>query len=233
MPGKLFVVATPIGNMEDVTLRALRTLREADLIAAEDTRITRKLLDRYEIRVPLMSFFEHNEVRRAAQVLEHLKAGKNVALVSEAGTPAISDPGFVLVRDAIAAGIEVMSVPGPSAVAAAVSVSGLPTDSFLFEGFLSRRTGKRRRRLEELRDLDATLVFYESPHRLLGSLQDMLEVLGDRHAAVAHELTKFHEDVTRGALTEVLASWKVRAVKGEFTIVVEGKTRRKEQPDQP
>jgi 16S rRNA (cytidine1402-2'-O)-methyltransferase len=225
MAGRLFVVATPIGNMEDVTLRALRTLRESDLVAAEDTRTTRKLLDRYDIRVPLVSFFEHNEIRRVAWILDQLREGKNIALVSEAGTPAISDPGFVLVRDAIAAGIKVVSIPGACAAAAAISVSGLPTDSFFFEGYLPRRTIKRRRRLEELRNLDATLIFYESPHRLVESLQDMLEVLGDRRAAVAHELTKIHEDMTRGTLSAILAAWRERPVKGEFTIVMAGRTR--------
>lgn len=226
MTGKLFLVATPIGNMEDVTLRALRTLREVDVIAAEDTRTTRKLLDRYDIRAPLMSFFEHNEIRRTARILDLLKKGKNIALVSEGGTPAISDPGFVLVRDAIAADIEVVPIPGACAATAAISVSGLPTDSFFFDGYLPRRSARRRRRLEELRNLDATLVFYESPHRLIESLEDMLHVLGDRRAAVMHELTKIHEDITRGTLSAILTAWRERPVKGEFTVVIEGKHRK-------
>ncbi|MDQ7780079.1 MAG: 16S rRNA (cytidine(1402)-2'-O)-methyltransferase, partial [Planctomycetota bacterium] len=218
--GILYVVATPIGNLEDVSLRALRTLKECELIAAEDTRKTRRLLAHYDIHTPLVSFFEHNEIRRTREIIERVRNGERVALVSEAGTPAISDPGFVLVREAVDAGLKVVPIPGPCAAVAALSAAGIPTDSFVFTGFLPRRSGQRRRRLEGLRDIDATLVFYESPHRLIESLRDMCEVLGDRPAAVIRELTKVHEESCRGSLRGLLEQWSGREILGEFTLVV-------------
>lgn len=223
MSGTLYVVATPIGNLEDITLRALRVLREVDLIAAEDTRHTKKLLDRYGIRKPMVSYHEHNERERAEQLIRELKGGKDVALVSDAGTPAVSDPGYVLIRRCIEEGVRVVPVPGPSALIAALCVSGLPVHRFAFEGFLPHKEGKRRKRLEELKDEERTLIFYESPHRLLKTLRDMLDILGDREIAVARELTKVHEEVFRGRINEAIEKFSSSPVKGEITLVVEGK----------
>lgn len=220
--GRLFVVATPIGNLADITLRGLRVLGDVDVIAAEDTRTTRKLLAHHGISTPLVSYHEHNESVRTQELLQRLKKGESVALVSEAGTPSISDPGFRLVEGAIAEGIAVEPVPGASAVLAAVVVSGLPSDAFVFEGFLPRRAGERRRRLEALAPEKRTLVIFEAPHRLDGSLQDMLEVLGDRRAALCRELTKLHEEVRRDTLSNLAASVQRKPVKGELVIVVEG-----------
>jgi 16S rRNA (cytidine1402-2'-O)-methyltransferase len=220
--GRLFVVATPIGNLADITLRAIRVLSDVDVIAAEDTRTTRKLLAHHGIRTPLVSYHEHNEAIRTPELLERLKTGESVALVSEAGTPSISDPGFRLVEGAIAGGIGVEPVPGPSAILAAIVVSGLPSDSFVFEGFLPRRSGERKRRLHGLASEKRTLVFFEAPHRLDACLQDMLEVLGDRRAALCRELTKLHEEVQRSSLTKLAASIQRAPVKGELVIVVEG-----------
>ncbi|RKY05022.1 16S rRNA (cytidine(1402)-2'-O)-methyltransferase [Candidatus Poribacteria bacterium] len=223
MSGTLYVVATPIGNLEDITLRALRVLREVDLIAAEDTRHTKKLLDHYGIRKPMVSYHEHNERERAEQLVRELKKGKDVALVTDAGTPAISDPGYVLIRRCIEEGVKVVPVPGPSALIAALCVSGLPVHRFAFEGFLPHKGGKRRNKLEELKDEERTLIFYESPHRLLKTLKDMLEILGDRNIAVARELTKVHEEVFRGRISEAIKRFSSSPVKGEITLVVEGK----------
>jgi 16S rRNA (cytidine1402-2'-O)-methyltransferase len=220
--GRLFVVATPIGNLADITLRALRVLGEADVIAAEDTRTTRKLLAHHGIRTPLVSYHEHNEVVRTPELLKRMESGETVALVSEAGTPSISDPGYRLVSEAIAAGVAVEPVPGASAILAAVVVSGLPSDSFVFEGFLPRRRTERQRRLESLKNEARTLVFFEAPHRLDHSLTDLLEVLGDRRVALCRELTKLHEEVRRGTLTELVAALQRRPVKGEIVLVVEG-----------
>ncbi|MCC6327021.1 MAG: 16S rRNA (cytidine(1402)-2'-O)-methyltransferase, partial [Acidobacteria bacterium] len=192
MTGTLYLVATPIGNLADISLRAIETLKAADVIACEDTRHSRKLLDHYAISKKLISYHEHNERERAAELIERIKAGASVAVISDAGTPGINDPGFVLVSEAFAAGLPVVAVPGPAAFVTAAVVSGLPTDSIFFGGFLPSRKGERRRRLEEVRDIPATLVFYESPHRLAASLLDCLETLGDRKAAVARELTKLH-----------------------------------------
>lgn len=222
MTGRLYVVATPIGNLADITLRAIRVLGDADVIAAEDTRTTRKLLAHHGIRTPLVSYHEHNESVRTPELLKRMEAGDTVALVSEAGTPSISDPGYRLVSEAIAAGIAVEPVPGPSAILAAIVVSGLPSDSFVFEGFLPRRRTERRRRLESLADERRTLVFFEAPHRLDHSLTDLLEVLGDRRVALCRELTKVHEEVRRGTLSELVAALQRRPVKGEIVLVVEG-----------
>jgi 16S rRNA (cytidine1402-2'-O)-methyltransferase len=221
-PGRLYVVATPIGNLSDVTLRALRVLGDADVIAAEDTRTTRKLLTQHGISTPLVAYHEHNEIVRTPELLARLRAGESVALVSESGTPSISDPGYGLVREAIAADIGVEPVPGPSAILAALVVSGLATDAFVFEGFLPRRPGERRRRLEALKDDRRTLVLFEAPHRLDAAVADMLDVLGDRHVALCRELTKMHEEVRRSSLSELAASLRRRPVKGELVLVVEG-----------
>lgn len=221
-PGRLCVVATPIGNLSDVTLRALRVLRDADVIAAEDTRTTRKLLTQHDIRTPLVAYHEHNEAVRTAELLERLTSGEVVALVSESGTPSISDPGYRLVHAAIEAEIPVEPVPGPSAILAALVVSGLPTDAFVFEGFLPRRSGERRRRLEVLSSDLRTLIVFEAPHRLDATVVDMLDVLGDRRVALCRELTKMHEEVRRSTLSELAASLRRRPVKGEIVLVLEG-----------
>lgn len=222
-PGTLFVVATPLGNLEDLTLRALRVLREASLVACEDTRRTGGLLRAHGISTPTTSYFEHNERWKGAQVLDALRAGRDVALVSDAGTPAISDPGFRLVREARASGIPVVPVPGPSAVTAAMSVCGLPTDRFLFVGFLPARAAARRRALAELAAERPTLVFFESPVRVLSSLADMIEALGDREAFLCREATKAHEEYVRAPLSALVERLAARpAVKGEIVLVVSG-----------
>lgn len=223
--GRLYVVATPIGNLADITLRALRVLGEVDVIAAEDTRTTRKLLAHHGIRTPLVSYHEHNETLRTPELLGRLLDGESVALVSEAGTPSISDPGYRLVEGCIAAEIAVEPIPGPSAVLAAVVVSGLPSDSFVFEGFLPRRASERRKRLEGLAKERRTIVMFEAPHRLDASLQDMVDALGDRRAALCRELTKLHEEVRRESLSKLAASVRRKPVKGELVIVVEGAPR--------
>lgn len=219
--GVLYVVATPIGNLEDVTLRALRVLREVKLIAAEDTRTTAKLLARYEIRTPMVSFFEHNELVRQDEILRALET-QDVALVSEAGMPTISDPGYRLVQAAIARGVPVVAIPGPSAVLAALAVSGLPTDSFLFLGFLPRRRVARQRLLASVADEPRTVVCFEAPHRLLAALEDIHQVCGDRRLAVACELTKKYEEVWRGVVSEAVARFRQTRPRGEFTLVLAG-----------
>jgi 16S rRNA (cytidine1402-2'-O)-methyltransferase len=221
--GTLYVVATPLGNLEDVTLRAIRILKEVDLVACEDTRRTAHLLRAHGIATPSTSYFEHNERWKGDRILERLRAGRHVALVSDAGTPGVSDPGYRLVRDARAEGIPVVPVPGPSAAIAALSVSGLPTDRFLFVGFLPSRPSARRRALEALRERRETLVFYESPVRVIGSLLDMAETLGDREAFLCREATKRHEEYVRGLLSTLRARLETRAgVKGEIVLVVSG-----------
>jgi 16S rRNA (cytidine1402-2'-O)-methyltransferase len=228
--GTLYVVATPIGNLEDITLRALRVLREARLIAAEDTRATRNLLARYDIHTPVTSYYEHNKLAKLEQVLGALAEG-DVALVSEAGMPGISDPGFELVREALARGLPVVPVPGASAPVTALAVSGLPTDGYLYLGFLPRRAAERRKFLAQVAAEPRTLVAFEAPHRLLESLEDVLAVLGDRPLAAARELTKVHEEVVRGSVAEVLARFKEVAPRGEFTLVIGGRPRAAEAPD--
>jgi 16S rRNA (cytidine1402-2'-O)-methyltransferase len=221
--GTLHVVATPLGNLEDITLRAVRVLREVSLIACEDTRRTAVLLRAHGITTPVTSYFEHNERWKGEKILEALRAGRGVALVSDAGTPGISDPGYRLVRDARAAGIPVIPVPGPSAAVAALSVSGLPTDRFLFLGFLPAKAVARRKALEELVGVRETLVFYESPVRVVAAMADMVEVLGDREAFLCREATKMHEEYTRGTLSELREQLASRAaVKGEVVLVVSG-----------
>jgi len=226
-PGRLFIVSTPIGNLEDISLRALRVLKESDLIAAEDTRHTRKLLSRYDIHTPLTSFYQQQQARRTPAIIDKMLNGASVALVSDAGTPGISDPGWYLVRAAIDAGIEIGAVPGPSAVVTLLSLSGLPTDRFVFEGFLPLKAGKKRRLLEEIAGEPRTMVFYESPHRLEKTLAVMVEVFGDRPAAVGRELTKLFEEVRRGSLAELLAGFAGKKVRGEITIAVAGCERKK------
>ena len=219
-PG-LHVVATPIGRLADVSLRALETLAAADVIACEDTRVTRVLLDRYAIRTPLLSYNDHNAAERRPRLLSALAEGKAVALVSDAGTPLVSDPGFKLVGEVVAAGHRVVPVPGPSAMLAALVASGLPSDAFLFAGFLAPKTEARRRRLEDLARVPATLIVYESPHRLADCLADAAAVLGaERPAAVARELTKTFEETVRGTLGELAAVFVARAVKGEIVVVI-------------
>jgi 16S rRNA (cytidine1402-2'-O)-methyltransferase len=221
--GTLYVVATPLGNLDDITLRALRVLREVSLVACEDTRRTARLLTAHGIRTPTTSYFEHNERWKGGRILEALQEGRDVALVSDAGTPGVSDPGYRLVRDARAAGLPVVPVPGPSAAVAAVSVSGLPTDRFLFVGFLPSRAGARQRALEELAGRTETLVVYESPHRVTESLADMRDVLGDRDAFLCREATKAHEEYRRGRLSELRDALRARGeVKGEVVLVIAG-----------
>ena len=222
MPGTLYVVPTPIGNLEDITARALRILGEVDLIACEDTRHTRKLLNHYAIKTKTISYHEHNERERAAELCAMIEAGKSVALVSDAGTPAISDPGFRLVRLAIEAGVPVVSLPGPSALITALAGSGLPTDEFFFGGFLPARSGARRTRLEELRSIPATLIFYEAPHRIVATLKDAHQILGEREAVIARELTKLHEEIARGRLSELAARFSAsESVRGEMVLIID------------
>jgi len=221
MPGLLYLIATPIGNLEDITHRAVRLLRESALIACEDTRQTRKLLDHFDIRKPTVSYHEHNEAERTAELVERLRAGETIALVSDAGMPLVSDPGYRLVRAAIESGVAVVPVPGPSASLAALAASGLPTDAFHFGGFLSPKTGPRARLLESLAHEQATLIFYEAPHRLLESLDAIEAALGPRPVVVARELTKIHEEFLRGTAAEIRAQLAARdAVKGEITILI-------------
>jgi 16S rRNA (cytidine1402-2'-O)-methyltransferase len=216
----LYVVATPLGNLEDITLRALRVLREVDLVACEDTRRTRGLLTRHEIHTPTVSYFEHNKLARGPQLIARLHAGGSIALVTDAGTPGISDPGFMLVRDALAAGIRVVPIPGPSAVVTALSAAGIPADRFVFDGFLPVKPGRRLNRLRALRALDTTLVLYESPHRILAALEAIGHVFGDVQVVVARELTKQFEEIVRGTPGEHRARLAAGAVRGEFTLVI-------------
>jgi 16S rRNA (cytidine1402-2'-O)-methyltransferase len=224
MPGCLYIVATPLGNLEDLTLRALRVLREVDLIACEDTRRTARLLRAYEIQVPTTSYFDHNARLKGDRILEWLREGKDVALVSDAGTPTISDPGFRLVRAARDEGLVVRPVPGPSAAVAALSVSGLPTDRFRFIGFLPARAGARGRALAELAADPDTLVFFESPLRIVACLADMLDAFGEREAFLCREATKMHEEYAPGLLSGLHADLSGRpSIKGEVTLVVSGR----------
>ncbi|OGL15277.1 MAG: 16S rRNA (cytidine(1402)-2'-O)-methyltransferase [Candidatus Rokubacteria bacterium RIFCSPLOWO2_12_FULL_71_22] len=220
MSGTLFVVTTPIGNLEDITLRALRVLREVDLVACEDTRRTRALLSHFDIHKPTVSYYEHNRLARGAELLGALETGRSVALVTDAGTPGISDPGFLLVRDARARGIAVVPIPGPSALVAALSAAGVPADRFVFDGFLPIKPGRRRRRLEALRDIGMTVVAYESPHRLAATLEAVREVFGDVDVVVARELTKRFEEVVRATPSVHLERLGRVGVRGEFTLVI-------------
>ena len=222
MPGTLYIVATPIGNLADITHRAIQTLRDVDLIAAEDTRHTHKLLQHYGINTKTISYHEHNEQQRSEELLARLREGSDVAIVSDAGTPGINDPGFRLVRLAIENNISVVSVPGPSALVTALVASGLPTDEFFFGGFLPARSGARRKRLMELSVVPGTVIFYEAPHRLSASLKDAAEMLGARQAVVARELTKMHEEFRRGTLVELAKHYHdAEQARGEVVLLID------------
>ena len=221
MPGTLYLVATPIGNLSDITHRALQVLRDVDLIACEDTRHTHKLLSHYGITTKTISYHEHNEQQRAAQLIDQLMQGSSIAVVSDAGTPAISDPGFRLVRAAIENEVPVVPVPGPSALISALIAAGLPTDEFFFAGFLPPRSNARRGRLSELQSVPGTLIFYEAPHRLAATLKDAFEVLGERDAVVARELTKVHEEIRRGRLSELSDHYEHEEPRGEIVVLID------------
>jgi 16S rRNA (cytidine1402-2'-O)-methyltransferase len=223
MAGILYIVSTPIGNLEDITQRALRILREVDVIACEDTRHTQKLLNHFAIDAHTISYHEHNEAERAVELTELLSAGKNVALVSDAGTPLINDPGFRIVNTAIEAGLDVVPIPGATAFVAALSASGLPSDQFLFAGFLPARSHPRKAKLDELRGLDATLIFFEAPHRIAAALKDARDVLGNRPAVIARELTKLHEELVRGTLNELTEAFADSTkARGEIVLMISG-----------
>lgn len=220
MPGTLYIVATPIGNLEDITLRAIETLKKVDLIAAEDTRHTKILLDRYGIKTPTTSYFEYNKIRKTDYLLSVLKKGKSVALVSDAGTPGISDPGYTIIRLCIDNNIPVVPIPGPSGLITALTASGKPTDQFTFAGFLSPKPIKRKNQLKKLHDEGRTLVLYESPHRLERLLSDIFEVCGDTQLVVAREVTKKFEEIRREKVSEAIEHFKAVAPKGEFIVII-------------
>jgi 16S rRNA (cytidine1402-2'-O)-methyltransferase len=222
VPGRLFVVATPIGNLGDATPRSIEVLKSVNVIAAEDTRRTRKLLAHFGVSTSLLSYHDHNEERVSRGIVKRIEDGQDVALVSDAGTPLVADPGYRLVSACAERGIDVVAVPGPSAVVAALSIAGLPPQPFHFAGYLPRKSGQRRSRLASLAGLSCTVVYYESPHRIATTLGDMREVLGDRRAVVARELTKVHEEVLRGTLAELSSVADARNLKGEIVIVVAG-----------
>lgn len=223
----LYLVATPIGNLEDITIRAIRILREVSLIAAEDTRKTKRLLSVYEIQTPTTSYHEHNKKSKLPQLLKAFEKG-DVALVSEAGMPGINDPGYDLVKTAIENGIEVVPIPGPSAIPTALSVSGLTAEQFVHLGFLPRKTGQRKKLLESLADQQRSIVAFESPHRIIATLKDVQEVMGDRRLSICREMTKLHEEIYRGTAEEAIEHFT--KPKGEFTLVIEGKPRKKTNP---
>lgn len=220
MPGELYLVGTPIGNLGDISPRALETLRAADFIAAEDTRVTAKLLNHFEIKKPLVSYYEHNRASSGARILERLLAGESCALVTDAGMPAISDPGEDIVRQCAEAGVTVLAAPGPSAVVTALAISGLPTGRFTFEGFLSVTKKSRFEHLDSLRGEKRTMVFYEAPHKLLRTLQDMLAVFGDRRVALCREMTKLHEECIRTTLSGAIKRYETEPPRGEYVLVV-------------
>jgi len=219
-PGTLYLVATPIGNLEDITLRAVRTLRECDVVAAEDTRRTGLLLKHFGISKPLLSYFQFNEAKRSEEILERLARGEKVALATDAGSPGISDPGERVVKAAVAAGYRVESVPGPSALVAALTASGLPTDEFHFVGFLAHKSGQRRKKLQSLKNIPGTLVLYESPYRIEKLLEELSEIMPERQVVLARELTKKFEEFLRGKPAELLELTKKRSLKGEFVVLV-------------
>lgn len=222
MAGTLYLVATPIGNLADITHRALQVLKDVDLIACEDTRHTHKLLQHYGVTTKTISYHEHNEQQRAAELIDRLKQGSDIAVVSDAGTPSISDPGFRLVRAAIESEVTVIPVPGPSALISALIAAGLPTDEFFFAGFLPARSNARRARLNELRSVPGTLIFYEAPHRLASTLKDAHEILGEREAVVARELTKLHEEIRRGRLSDLALHYgNEENPRGEIVVLVD------------
>lgn len=222
MPGRLYVVGTPIGNLEDMSVRAVRTLGEVDFIAAEDTRVTLKLLNHFEIKKPMVSYHEHNAREKGGEILTRLLAGESCAIVTDAGMPCISDPGEDLVRLCAQNGIDTKVIPGPSAAISALALSGLDTSKFVFEGFLNPQKNTRLERLEELRREKRTIIFYEAPHKLCDTLRAMYQVLGDRRITLARELTKIYEEVIRTTLSQAVALYEEKAPKGEFVLVVEG-----------
>jgi 16S rRNA (cytidine1402-2'-O)-methyltransferase len=223
MPGILYIVSTPIGNLNDITFRAVEVLKQVDLIACEDTRRTKILLEKFGLAKNLISYYNYNERQRAEEIIRELKSGKNVALVSDSGTPGISDPGFVLIKRAIEENITVIPIPGPTAFVCALVGSGLPMDEFVFVGFLPHKKG-RKTKLKKLSEEERTIILYESPHRLIKTLNEILEIFGDREIAVAKELTKIHEEFFRGKINEVLKKLTPDKIKGEFVIVISGKT---------
>lgn len=218
--GTLYIVATPIGNLEDITLRALRILKEVDIIAAEDTRHTRKLLNHFAITTPLVSYYREKEIERSEEILVHLQEGRNVALVSDAGTPSISDPGAVVVRQANGAGLTVVPIPGPSAITTALSASGISSDGFLFLGFLAPKSSQRRKTLASVVNCPYPAVFYESPHRIVDFLSDALEIMGERQAFWARELTKSFEDLHSGSLSTLVKKSREGRNRGEFVVII-------------
>ena len=217
--GVLYIVSTPIGNLEDITLRALRILKEVSLIAAEDTRVTRKLLTHYNISTPTVSYYEHNKFTRIPKIISHLSTEKDVAVVTDAGTPGISDPAYKLIRAAIESGNRIEAIPGPSASITALTASGLPTDRFIFEGFLPHKKG-RKAKLTRLSAIEATVIFYESPKRIIRTLKDILEFMGDRPAVIGRELTKLHEEMIRGNVSKLLSHFTQKTPRGEFVIMI-------------
>ena len=231
LKGTLYIVATPIGNLEDITFRAIRTLREVDLIAAEDTRRTRILLNHYHINNRLTSYHEHNKHIRGKQLISKLEAGQSLALVSDAGTPGISDPGYFLIKLALESTIPVIPIPGVSAAITALSISGLPTDKFVFEGFLPNKVKARKDRIKKLKEEKRTIIFYESPKRLMTTLHYLLEIMGNMEVVVTRELTKVFEEVIRGRISDVITGLEGRQIKGEITLLLSGKKSRDEMPD--
>ena len=226
--GILYICGTPIGNLEDITLRSLKILKEVNLIAAEDTRHTLKLLNHYQINTKVTSYYEYNKFKKAPYLVEILKNGQDIALVSDAGMPGISDPGYVLIDLALKNNIKIIPVPGVSALITALVVSGLPTDKFVFEGFLPRKIKDRKRYFKSIENEERTIIFYETPHRLKKALKDMLEILGDRKVVIARELTKLYEEIIRGKLSQVLTEISTKEVKGEITLIVQGGIKKKE-----
>jgi 16S rRNA (cytidine1402-2'-O)-methyltransferase len=231
MAGTLYLVPTPIGNLEDITLRAVEVLRQVDIVAAEDTRHTGILLHHFELHKPLISYQEHNEQQRIPEIIAKLENGVNIALVSDAGTPAISDPGYKLVRSAIDSGIPVDALPGPSSTIVALVGSGLPSDKFYFAGFPAKTSAKRQKQFEDLANLPATLIFFESPHRLAQTIADAYAVFNNRQAVVARELTKMHQEYKRGLLAELVDFYKQKNIKGEIVLLIEGLTRQNKSSD--
>lgn len=227
--GILYICGTPIGNLEDITLRALRILKKVKLIAAEDTRRTKKLLNHYQIDTKATSYHEYNKFKKAPYLVEILKNGQDIALVSDAGMPGISDPGYVLIDLALKSNIKIIPIPGVSALITALVVSGLPIDKFVFEGFLPRKIKERKRYFRSIENEERTVVFYETPHRLKRALKDMLEVWGDRKIVIARELTKIFEEIIRGKLSQVLTEISTKEIKGEITLVVQGGIKKKEK----
>jgi len=220
--GSLYPVGTPIGNLKDITLRALEVLKDVDLIASEDTRRTRKLLSHYDIHTSLISFYEHNELKRIPYIIKQLKEGNNIAIVSNAGMPGISDPGLSLIKEAIKEGIKIIPIPGPTALISALVSSGFSTTEFVFEGFLGREKSVRLRRLKRLKDEERTIIIYEAPHRIKKILPEIKEILGDRRITIGREITKKFEEIIRGRVGEIEKLFEKRKPRGEFTLVIEG-----------